>query len=57
MNDNKVKDALDKATGKVKEGVGRVTGNDSLESEGQRDQAKAHASEAVDKVKESFTDR
>lgn len=47
-------DRSDQLAGKVKEGVGKVTGNDELESEGRREdhaeQTKQNIEEAGDKV-------
>lgn len=55
MNEeNKVKNAAEKAMGKVKETVGEVTNNDSLANEGRADQAKASVKEAGEKVKDAF---
>jgi uncharacterized protein YjbJ (UPF0337 family) len=42
--------------GKVKETVGDWTDNESLETEGKMDQAKAHMKQAGDEVKDAFTD-
>lgn len=46
----------DEAKGKVKEGAGKVSGDESLEREGKMDQAKGKAKDAVDKVKDAFSD-
>lgn len=47
-------DRSDQLAGKVKEGIGKVTGNDELESEGRqedhREQTKQNIEEAGDKV-------
>lgn len=47
-------DRSDQLAGKVKEGVGKVTGNDELESEGRRkdhaEQTKKNIEEAGDKL-------
>ena len=62
MNEQHVKGAVDKVTGKAKEIVGRVTGNKKLETEGKVDQvkgavhtaagdAKDIGKEAIDRVK------
>ncbi|HEX6887045.1 MAG TPA: CsbD family protein [Candidatus Nanopelagicales bacterium] len=56
MDTDKIKHAVDDATGKVKEGIGQVTGDHSMEAEGERDQAKADLGQAKDKVKDAFTD-
>ena len=39
---------------KVKEGAGKVTGNESLEAEGHADQAKGDLKQAGEKVKDAF---
>jgi len=40
--------------GNIKEGVGRATGDDELEAEGQADQAKGNIKQAGDKIKDAF---
>lgn len=56
-------ESADKAKGKAKEMLGKVTGNDRKEAEGKTDQAKAKAREAADDmrnkaegVRDSFRD-
>ncbi|MER5884888.1 CsbD family protein [Streptomyces sp. NPDC001941] len=44
--------AMDKVKGKAKEWAGKATGDDRMAAEGQTDQAKAKAKDAVDKAKE-----
>lgn len=49
--------AAGKATevkGKVKEGLGKATGDEELEAEGQVDQAKGDLKQAAEKVKDAF---
>jgi uncharacterized protein YjbJ (UPF0337 family) len=41
---------IDEATGRVKEAAGALTGNEDLKAEGQADQAKAQAQQALDDV-------
>jgi uncharacterized protein YjbJ (UPF0337 family) len=48
-----IKNAAEKAGGKVKEGVGKATDNESLEAEGRGDQAKASAKQAGENVKDA----
>ncbi|MFK0017067.1 CsbD family protein [Streptomyces sp. NPDC091027] len=48
------KGGMDKAKGKAKEAVGKVTGNDRMKAEGKMDQAKGKAKEAVSDAKESL---
>ena len=40
--------------GKVKEGVGRATGNEDLEAEGKADQISGNLKDAGEKVKDAF---
>ncbi|HEX7970466.1 MAG TPA: CsbD family protein [Stellaceae bacterium] len=44
---------MDKAKGKVKEAVGKVTGDTRTEAEGKTDQVKGEAKDAAHDVKES----
>jgi len=52
--DDKIENAAQEATGKVKEGVGDATDNDSLKAEGKADQAGANLKQAGEKVKDAF---
>ena len=52
--DDKIKNAAEKVTGKVKEGVGNATDNDRLQAEGQADQSKADLKGAGENVKDAF---
>jgi uncharacterized protein YjbJ (UPF0337 family) len=52
--EDKVKNTAEKATGKVKEGLGKATGDESLEAEGRGDQAKGDLKNAGEKVKDAF---
>jgi uncharacterized protein YjbJ (UPF0337 family) len=56
MGDDKVKGKVDQVTGKIKEGVGGATGDESLEQEGKTDQAKGHLKEGVGKLKDAVHD-
>jgi uncharacterized protein YjbJ (UPF0337 family) len=51
---DKAKNAGEKVTGKVKEHVGQATDDESLEAEGQADQAKGNLKDAGEKVKDAF---
>jgi uncharacterized protein YjbJ (UPF0337 family) len=51
---DKVKNTAQTAKGKVKEGAGKATGNDSLEAEGHADQAKGDLKNAGEKAKDAF---
>ena len=52
--EDKAKNAAEKATGNVKENLGKAAGDESLEAEGQSDQAKADLKGAGEKVKDAF---
>lgn len=52
--DDKVRHTADEMVGKVKEKVGEMTDNTSLEAEGERDQVKADLGQAAEKVKDAF---
>jgi uncharacterized protein YjbJ (UPF0337 family) len=51
---NKVNNSTQRATGKLKEVAGEVTGNDDLRTEGENDQTKANLKQAGEKVKDAF---
>ena len=53
---DKIKHAGEEAVGKAKEATGKVTGNESLEAEGQADQAKADVKQAGDKAGDAARD-
>ncbi len=46
---------VDKATGRVKEAAGALTGDESLKNEGRADQAKGSVKKAVDNVADKLT--
>ncbi|WP_395818461.1 CsbD family protein [Curtobacterium flaccumfaciens] len=48
-----IKNAAEKAAGKVKEAVGNATDNDRLKAEGQTDQGKASAKQGVTDVNDA----
>ena len=52
--DDKIDNAAEEAKGNVKEGVGKLTDNESLEAEGKTDQASANLKQAGEKVKDVF---
>jgi uncharacterized protein YjbJ (UPF0337 family) len=56
VGDDKVEGKVDQATGKVKEGVGRVSGDESLAQEGKTEQAKGDVKEGVGKLKDAVHD-
>ncbi|MGO4103747.1 CsbD family protein [Leifsonia sp. YAF41] len=51
---DKIKNAAQDATGKVKETAGKVTKNEDLEAEGKADQVEADLKQAGEKVKDAF---
>ena len=51
---DKIKNAAQKAEGKVKEGAGRETGNESLEAEGAKDQAAGDLKQRGEHLKDAF---
>lgn len=44
---------VDKVTGKIKEGIGKLTGNERLEAEGKADQVKGGVKNTTGNVSES----
>lgn len=54
MSEEKFDAKLDQASGKVKETVGKATGDKRTEAEGKSDQASGKAKEFVSDVKESI---
>ena len=52
--EDKVKNTAESGKGKVKEGLGEATGDESLEAEGHGDQAKGDLKQAGEKVKDVF---
>jgi uncharacterized protein YjbJ (UPF0337 family) len=52
--DDKIDNAAEEAKGNVKEGVGKLTDNESLEAEGKADKAGANLKQAGEKVKDAF---
>ena len=51
---DKVKNAKQLAKGKLKEATGKVTGNEKLRAEGQKDQSIANLKQAGEKVKDAL---
>ena len=52
--DDKINNAAQDVTGKGKEAVGKVTDNERLEAEGEKDQAAANMKKAGENVKDAF---
>jgi uncharacterized protein YjbJ (UPF0337 family) len=53
MDKEHVKSAADKASGAMKEGVGKAMGDKSMEAKGKLDKAKGEAREALGDVKDA----
>lgn len=51
--DDKINNSAEDFSGKAKEGVGKLTGDESLEAEGKGDQFKAGIKQAGEKVREA----
>jgi uncharacterized protein YjbJ (UPF0337 family) len=51
--EDKIKNTAQDAKGKVKEGLGRATDDESLESQGRNDQASSDVKDAGEKVKDA----
>ncbi len=56
VDENRVEGAWDKAKGAVKEGIGKMTGDEKLQGEGMADKAKGKAESAVGGAKDSVRD-
>ncbi|MBK6702420.1 MAG: CsbD family protein [Caulobacteraceae bacterium] len=54
MDKEHIKGAADKASGAVKEGIGKATGDASLESKGKLDKAKGEGREALGDAKDAM---
>ncbi|MGZ4625387.1 MAG: CsbD family protein [Kineosporiaceae bacterium] len=52
--DDKVDNKLEELGGKAKEGVGRATGDEELQAQGEGDQMKSNLKQAGEKVKDAF---
>jgi uncharacterized protein YjbJ (UPF0337 family) len=52
--DDKAKNAVENAEGKIKEAGGHVTGDDKLVADGKSDQTKAKLKDAGEDVKDAF---
>ena len=53
-SDDKVDNKLEDLGGKAKEAVGKATGDDALEAQGDRDQRKSSLKDAAENVKDAF---
>lgn len=52
--EDKFRNKSEEVAGKAKEGLGKVTDDESLEAEGRADQSKSHMKQAGEKVKDAF---
>ena len=52
--DDKMQNKAENLGGKVKEGLGKATGNVSMEAEGHGDQAMASVKDAGENIKDAF---
>lgn len=57
MDKDRIEGSLDQAKGKIKEGVGKMTGDSKMETEGKADQVSGKVQNTIgglkDKIKES----
>lgn len=53
---DKISNKAEGLTGQAKEGTGKATGNERLESEGKGDQASASMKDGVEKLKDAASD-
>ncbi len=56
MDKNRITGAADKLKGSVKQGVGEMTGDTSMEAEGHADKAQGSAKGTLGKVKDGIRD-
>jgi len=54
MNSDRIEGAAKQAGGKLKEGVGKLTGDAKLKAEGRMDQVKGKVQNVVGRVKDSI---
>jgi uncharacterized protein YjbJ (UPF0337 family) len=52
--DDKIDNKVEDLGGKAKEGVGRATGDEELQAQGEGDQAKSDLKQAGEKIKDAF---
>jgi uncharacterized protein YjbJ (UPF0337 family) len=52
--ENKAANKVTETKGKVKEGLGKATGDEEMEAEGKTDQAKGNLKQAGEKVKDAI---
>jgi len=52
--EDKFKNKFDELSGRAKEAIGKVTGDDETRNEGRADQVKSNLKDAGEKVKDAF---
>jgi uncharacterized protein YjbJ (UPF0337 family) len=52
--DDKIDNKMEELGGKAKEGVGRATGDEELQAQGEGDQAKSNIKQAGENIKDAF---
>ena len=52
--EDKAANKVTEIKGKAKEGLGKATGDEEMEAEGQTDQVKGNLKQAAEKVKDAF---
>ena len=52
--DDKIDNKMEELGGKAKEGVGRATGDEELQAQGEGDQAKGNLKQAGENIKDAF---
>ena len=52
--EDKAKNKIDEIGGKVKQAIGKITGDESTENEGKGDQMKSNLKDAGEKIKDAF---
>ena len=57
MNDDQTKGRFDKLKGDMKEGLGKLSGNETMEAEGKADQAKGSVQGKYGDTKEKLADK
>ncbi|WP_313674343.1 CsbD family protein [Mycolicibacterium sp.] len=55
--EDKAKNKIDEIGGKVKEAIGKITDDVSIENEGKSDQVKSNLKDAAEKVKDAFKEK
>ena len=55
--EDKARNKIDEIGGKVKEAIGKVTGDKSTENEGKGDQVESNLKDAGEKIKDAFKEK